>query len=302
MQISYEILNSASKKIELLKDVSFDVITIGKPQTLEEAINNTKIISKLSPLMGNLIEFKICTYLNVNNSYHDYGYWKRQDPGFPDTVFQSSYISPTPGIEIKAWFPLSTEITARFKDSQDHFIENQINVALVCWIPRYIVYGEPVVIDSVVVSAQSIAQARDNHYSDPPRYLIVEPGDTSDRTLNLRQSNTNGYIFQGNDSQFEEASLIFKKWNEVNEINSYSTDTRYQFMVNELMSKFPYRLDTNFAKIDRIKHCEIEKFKSRVLNKEIYGRSLIYWARMLSKGSVDDVKRELSSTLGLYLI
>ena len=39
-------------------------------------------------------------------------------PGFPDTIFIGPNVTPSPGFEIKAWFPLATEITARFKDSQ----------------------------------------------------------------------------------------------------------------------------------------------------------------------------------------
>jgi hypothetical protein len=31
----------------------------------------------------------------------------RQDPSFPDTIFESEL--PKPGIEIKSWFPLAAE-------------------------------------------------------------------------------------------------------------------------------------------------------------------------------------------------
>lgn len=173
MQTTHEILEAASLQIESLKGVKFDAIRLGQPATLDEAINHTKIVSKLSPMMGNLIEFNVCNYLNNTGHFSGIGNWKRQDPGFPDTIFESETIKPTPGIEIKAWFPLSTEITARFKDSQDHFLENQTNVALICWIPEFIIYGDPIIIDSVVISAKSVAEARDHHYSNPPDYLIV---------------------------------------------------------------------------------------------------------------------------------
>ncbi|HFQ7487419.1 TPA: hypothetical protein ACHSX8_005400 [Klebsiella pneumoniae] len=299
MQKTYEILHEASAQIESLMNVTFDSISLGRPETLDEAINNTKIISKLSPLMGNLIEFKVCNYLNETGTHSDLGYWERQDPSFPDTIFQSQYVKPNPGIEIKAWYPLSTEITARFKDSQDHFLEDQINVALICWMPEFIVYGKPMIIGSVVISAKSVAEARDNHYSNPPDYLIVEPGDTSDRTLNLQQTNTNGYKFQGTNSDFEKACDVYNKWLQEGYERNYSTDKAYQLMVEELMSRFKYRLDTNFAKIDRIRHNDIENFKSRILNTIIHGESIVYWSRLLSRGSVDDIKRKLSSTLGI---
>ncbi len=43
------------------------------------------------------------------------------------------------------------------------------------------------------IRKRSIAEARDQHYHKPPDYLVVEPEDTSRRTKNLRQTNTNGY-------------------------------------------------------------------------------------------------------------
>jgi hypothetical protein len=69
-----------------------------------------KVISKLSPLLGNLIEFNTVEFLNKQKAFSPFGKWKRQDPGFPDTIFSGS-IQPTPGLEIKAWFPLATEIS-----------------------------------------------------------------------------------------------------------------------------------------------------------------------------------------------
>ena len=34
------------------------------------------------------------------------------------------------------------------------------------------------------------------HYHKPPDYLVFEPEDTSERTANLQQTNTNGYKLQ----------------------------------------------------------------------------------------------------------
>jgi len=296
MITTYSVLNLATQKLNTLRDKVFNVIDLAKPVSVDEAINLTKIISKLSPMMGNLIEFNICEYLNTISELNSIGRWKRQDPGFPDTLFESDLVLPAPGVEVKAWFPLSTEITARFKDSQDHFLEDQINIALVAWLPQFVIFGKPQIIDITVISAKSVAMARDMHYSNPPDYLIVEPGDTSNRTLNLQQTNTNGYKFQGTLKEFEEAKEIYRNWSMQHNRNNYSTDTIYQLMTQELMSKFKYRLDTNFAKMDRINHSQIEEFKFRVLNKFFHGRSILSWSQLLSKGNIDDVKNIMSST------
>lgn len=95
----------------------FDLLTVAKPVSPDAAVNLAKVISKLSPLLGNLIEFNTCEYLSDKPEFKPLGKWRRQDPGFPDAIFEGS-IRPAPGFEIKAWFPLATEITARFKDSQ----------------------------------------------------------------------------------------------------------------------------------------------------------------------------------------
>jgi hypothetical protein len=115
-------------------------------------------------------------------------------------------------IEIKTWFPLATEITARFKDSIKFFNEEQTNVALVAWLPEYIIYGKPRLIGVWVGSAKSLAEARDNHYHNPPDYLVFEPEDTSSRTSNLQQTNNNGYKFQGSSEEFMLAESEVQGW------------------------------------------------------------------------------------------
>lgn len=117
-----DIITVASTHLQMLSEHVFDVLSITKPVSPEAAVNLAKVISKLSPLLGNLIEFNIVELLNERREFHSLGSWVRQDPGFPDAIFQGS-VHPVPGFEIKAWFPLATEITARFKDSQNHFFE-----------------------------------------------------------------------------------------------------------------------------------------------------------------------------------
>ena len=125
-------------------------------------------------------------------------------------MFKSDLIFPNPGVEIKTWFPLSTEITARFKDSITFFQKNHIDVALISWIPEHIIWGKPQIIDVLVVSGRSVAKARDLHYHNPPHYIIFEPEDTANRTANLQQTNTNGYILQGDKCSLDEAMKIVK--------------------------------------------------------------------------------------------
>ncbi len=209
----------------------------------------------------------------------------RQDPGFPDTIFEGK-IDPVPGFEIKAWFPLATEITARLKDSQNNFLDDRTHVCMLAWLPEHLIYGMPYILDVVTFSGLSAAKARDEHYHNPPAYLVLEPGDTTKRTRNLQQTTTSGNIFQGTPAQLAKAKKIVESWGREGRV--YKPTREYQQQLRELTSRFPYRGETNFAKMDRIVHEGIEKFKAKVLNSEVNGMSVVAWAKLLS--SEDDAK------------
>lgn len=281
-----EILAAAKDELMALDSHLIDVLDIKRPPSLAYAKNLAKVISKLSPLLGNMIEFSTVDLLNEHN-WNDIGHWVRQDPGFPDALFQSNFIVPNPGIEIKAWFPFATEITARFKDSVTIFKDNNIDMALIAWLPEHVIWGKPQIIDVLVVSGKSVANARDAHYHRPPDYLVFEPEDTSARTANLQQTNTNGYKLQQDkcsSAQLNKAAELVESWGAGGTM--YSPTPEYQSKLRELQGTAVYRLDTNYAKIDRIEHAEIEAFKNRVLGRVFNGKTIKEWGTILS--SKDD--------------
>jgi hypothetical protein len=291
-----DIIARASEHLASLEGHTFDVLTITKPVTINSALNLAKVISKLSPLLGNLIEFNTVEILNDQQEFSGVGKWVRQDPGFPDTVFIGDY-KPTPGFEIKAWFPLATEITARFRDSQNHFVHDNTYVAMLAWLPEHIIYGKPKIIGVCVVSGQSVAAARDTHYHKPPDYLVLEPEDTSTRTRNLQQTNTSGHKWQGTLKEFAEADTTVTSWGPTG--RQYQPTEDYQKLLRRLTSKYKYRLDTNFAKMDRIIHADIERFKTATLDSPICGIRVKEWARLLSGGMATEIANELETRLGI---
>lgn len=270
------ILQEATEFLTGFAKQTVQVLTVDKPNDLSYAIHLAKIISKLSPMIGNTIEYRLVAELNDRGGWPE-GQWMRQDPGFPDTIFIGD-VEPTPGIEIKTWFPLATEITARFKDSISHFSEDQTNVAMIAWVPESIIFGRPMLIDVWVDTAKSVALARDLHYHKPPGYLVFEPENTANRTRNLQQTNTNGYRFQGTPKQLAEAEKMVASWG--TEARKYSFLPEYQTLLRTLL-QFPYRLDTNFAKMDRIEHPTLELFKLRVESTVVQGRTIKNWKRVL---------------------
>lgn len=291
-----EVIDLASIHLNELPGHTFDLLTLSKPASIESAINLSKIVSKLSPLVGNLIEFNIVEFLNNHKELENLGRWRRQDPGFPDTIFEG-LVTPTPGFEVKGWFPLATEITARFKDSQNHFLEDQTYITMLAWLPEFVIYGKPKIIDILIVSGASVAFARDSHYHDPPNYLVLEPEDTSARTANLRQTNTNGYKFQNEKGSFADATSFVDAWGE--EGRCYRADAEYQEKLRTLLRNFDYRLDTNFAKMNRIQHSGINSFKSRVYGTQFQGMTIGEWKMLLSRGSESNIAAALEMHLNI---
>lgn len=274
-----ECLMTATEALINLQGNLIDIITISRPKDVQEVMELSKILSKLSPLIGNLIEYSITRHLNENKSWPIGCHWIRQDPGFPDTILKG-FPGIEPGIEVKTWFPLSTEITARFRDSQRHLQDNHIKVVLVCWMLDKIVFGKPQIINIWVGDAIDVAKARDQHYHNPPYYLVMEPEDTSKRTKNLQQTNCNGLKFQGNQSQLNDALELVESWGD--NFQTYSQDRTYQGLLRQLMERFPYRLDTNFAKMDRILLPSLESFKKEILGMIYLDRPIQSWAKSIN--------------------
>lgn len=107
-----------------------------------------------------------------------------QDPDFPDAALFEAESPVGAGFEVKAWFPMATEITGRFRESQNLLAGKDIRVALIAWMLSDVIFGTPEIVGVSVVDARSIARSRDRHYHDPPDYVCEEPQDTSARTRN----------------------------------------------------------------------------------------------------------------------
>lgn len=150
----------------------------------------------------------------------------------------------------------------------------------------HVVYGTPQILDVLIVDASEVADSRDGHYHKPPDYLIVEPEDTTARTRNLQQTNVNGYKMQDTDEAKKREARLFVR--EKGGGSGPPHSAAEQAIARELMSQFQYRLDTNFAKIDRIDNRDIEALKSRVLAMQTRGRSMRQWAKLLKDLNSED--------------
>lgn len=270
-------LARAENRLRSLEDQLIESVTINSHDP-EEATTLALIVSKLSPILGNLFERHITVLLDGET---DHGFrWIRQDPLFPDVLLINEDGSSTnAGIEVKAWYVFATEITARFRESVSLLEGRNIHLALVAWSMSNIIYGTPQVLDMAVIDALSIAQRRDQHYNSPPEYVIIEPEDTTDRTSNLQQSCVSGYRLQESDSQrIEEAKHLVRNHPAK---NAPPHSPEAQELNRALMNQFSYRLDTNFAKLDRIDHPGIEQFKASMMQRVVKGHPISGWPRIL---------------------
>lgn len=245
-------------------------------------------ISKLSPFVSNLLERAVLEELTDVPGEHGYT-WKRQDPGFPDAgIFDPAGATTGCGIEVKAWYALSSEITGRFKNSQLHLGELDIDVILVTWVMSDIVFGRPLILDVAVINALSIAKARDSHYHQPPHYLVIQPEDTSDRGVQQQQTNVAGYVLQPGSAPTRDTEVMIENMGKV----PVPHDDKTRALNRYLWEKLNYRLDTNFAKIDRVAHPDIEAFKTRTLESDFRGQKVKQWRRTLADlDSTNDTRR-----------
>ena len=253
-------------------------ISIDSPSA-DEAVFLGQNISKLSPLVGNLIERRIPMLLSER---HRQGAleWRRQDPDFPDAALFASGKPVGAGFEVKAWFPMATEITGRFRESQNLLVGKDIRVALIAWMLSDVIFGTPEIVGVLVVDAKSVARSRDRHYHNPPDYICEEPQDTTARTRNLQQTNVLGFKLQERDPERAQAA---KQLVENSPARGAGSETAAgQALSRELLTVATYRQDSNFAKLDRIDHAAIEEFKAQVLTKQFCGNSIKEWARTLA--------------------
>lgn len=106
----------AEKTLKNLVGEELSTISISSPSA-DEAVFLGQNISKLSPIIGNLIERRITHLLTEEDAEHGMK-WQRQDPLFPDALLVDSQgKSTSAGFEVKAWYVLSTELTGRFRES-----------------------------------------------------------------------------------------------------------------------------------------------------------------------------------------
>ena len=282
-------LERASEVLQGLAGEDVDAIDV-KSVRSEEAPFLAKIVSKLSPMVGNLMEQRVVQILD--EEAEDGFSWHRQDPGFPDAILRHDSGAETrTGYEIKAWYVLSTEITGRFKESQHLLADKNINVVIIAWCMSHMIFGRPKILGVLTVDGKELAASRDLHYHNPPEYLIVEPQDTAARTSNLQQSNVNGFKLQESPAEaaLVQAEREFARLSRA-VLDPHSVEAQARAV--ELMNKLTYRLDTNFAKIDRVGNGDVERFKQAIYAEKYLGKTIAQWKVLFAElNGRDDARR-----------
>lgn len=270
-------MDRAVDRLRSLVGRTIDVIQIAGLRPDDAALLGSNI-SKLSPFVSTMLERSVVDELTGVEPDHGYT-WARQDPGFPDAgVVDPDGLFTGDGIEVKCWYVLASEITGRFRESQRHLEGHDVRIALVPWVMSHIVFGSPVILDVAIIDAMSLAQARDAHYHDPPHYLVAKPEDTSDRGAQLQQTNVEGFVLQSmSDEVRTDAERFVARMGR--EPDPHHPDT--SALVRYLMERARYRRDSNFSKIDRVRHPQVESFKTSIQGRAHAGLPLTAWRRIL---------------------
>lgn len=284
-------LDRAIGVVDGLVGTRMDTLTLARLEPRYSRFLGQKV-STLSPLIASLVEIAIVEEVNKGAKGYQ---WIRQEPAFPDAaMLDGNGESTGSGLEVKAWHVLSTEITGRFKESRARLVSKDVRLTVVAWMLDHVVWGTPALLGVFSCPAIEIAEARDYHYYKPPTYLIVEPGDTADRTVNLQQSLVEGYRLQeSNHDMIESAEALARASGEAAN-DPYTTEA--ESLVALLMSRYSYRLETNFAKIDRVGHQGLGQWKAQTMSLVVQGRSVEEWVRVFRDLTSSNDSRSTAAT------
>ena len=292
--------NRALVTLRSLQGANIPVVTLIATDPSEAPLF-ARIVSKLSPLLGNVFEDRVVGLLIEGASF---GFqWARQDPDFPDAILLDRGQKTDTGFEIKAWYVHSTELTGRFRESVNLLASRNVHVVIVAWTMDRVIYGQPQILGVHIVSALSLARALDAKYHQPPTYLCVEPEITLQRTRNLQQSNVSGYRLQDVTDDEKRAAQRFATGN-AHVLAGGSHTPPAVAITRQMLQQWSYRLDTNFAKIDRIDEPGIEAFKRAMLSMRIAGGLTVsQWTtvlRNLTSDSAAQVSLAEARTASLF--
>ena len=79
--ITADVLKKASDHLQSMAGHVFDLLTVSKPISPNAAVNLAKVVSKLSPLLGNLIEFNTCRIFERSAGIHGFRRLETSGPG-----------------------------------------------------------------------------------------------------------------------------------------------------------------------------------------------------------------------------
>lgn len=275
-----DVIETSRSTLLSLVGTKLDAVAVNSLDPSEAPLLGANV-SKLSPLTSTLLEHRTVRDLAAATEGGRFEI-ERQDPGFPDAgVFLDG--QPTGhGLEIKAYNVLATEITARFRASQLALQGRNIHVVLICWVMDKVIHGQPQILDVQFVDAMSVAQVRDAHYNRPPRYLVSPPDDNEGRIASMLLRNVEGHVMQPSNTTeaLERVRVIQEALLAKADLNLPHHEVTAE-LTRHLRSSLNYRLDTNFAKIDRIDHPDVEAAKERNLAKVHLGRTFSAWQQVL---------------------
>ena len=257
---------------------TLEVINVGKPANVQLACEWFAHFPEFAVLCNRLVESVVVDDLCAC------GGWKREKRRSNVLYFDSPDIRPAPRVIVKAWQSFPVERPTRFSESGGLFEEDNVSLINVGWALEHMIWGRIRVLNVVDVSARDMTEARNRHYYNPPVYVVCEEESGRFSSMITDAKQTRGYKFIGSEEQLRQAAELAARLEL--EKDNYCCGRSYQTKLYQLLGRFPYREDKEYAIIDLIEQKDVAEARREALDTVLDGASVREFAALT--GSADD--------------
>jgi hypothetical protein len=259
---------------------TLEAISVGKPANVQLAGEWFAHFPEFAVLCNRLVESVVADGLSCFGG----GVWKREKQRSNVLYFDSPEAKPTPRVIVKAWQSFPVERPTRFSESGGLFEEDNVSLINVGWALEHMIWGRIRILNVVDVSAKAMTEARNRHYYNPPVYVVCEEESERFSSTITDAKQTRGYKFIGGEEQLRQAAELAARLGLAKD--NYCCGRSYQTKLYQLLGRFPYREDKDYAVIDLIEQQDVAGARKEALDTVLDGASVREFA--LLTGCADD--------------
>ena len=271
-----------------------DIVRVGKPISVGFACELFSQYKEFAVLCNRMVELTLVESLS-GFAGDGSGSWLREKQRSNALYYDCPVLQPTPRVIIKAWQALTVDKPTRFSESSKLFADDNVLVINVGWTLEHIIWGRIRVLNVVSVSARELAESRSKCCYSPPDYLVCEEENGRLNSQIIDTSLTRGYSFTGTEEQRQQALELSGRLG-LNKDN-YSSDRNYQVKLYQLLGRFPYREDKEYAIIDQIGHPDVARARREALDTVLDGMPVSEFAHLTKSADGELVRQKIAQLL-----